>query len=70
MDRIDRPVRFVVLTTLVVVAAVLLWYAMFSDDVARAREACLARGGQVVIESDAQSIGHVCVFPDGTREKL
>lgn len=56
----------------IVAAAMVLGYVMFSDDVRKAREACLARGGQIVIESDGQSVGlpHFCLLPNGERERL
>jgi hypothetical protein len=43
---------------------------MFADDVQRARAACEARGGHVVIESDAQSIDQYCLLPNGEHERL
>lgn len=62
--------RFWALSALAVGAAVLIWYVMFSDDRRRAQEACVARGGQVVIQSDAQSIGQFCVMPNGSQTPL
>jgi hypothetical protein len=64
------PIRFWLITTLAVVAAVLLMVGAFGDDLARAREACTDRGGEVVIESDPQSIEHYCVLPNGEKEPL
>ena len=64
--------RSKLLTTAVVVVALLLGFAMFRDEVEDSREECTARGGRVVIESngEAQGFGHFCVLPDGTRERL
>lgn len=64
------PLRFWAITSLAVVAAVLLMVGLFGDDLARARQGCIDRGGQVVIESDPQSIGQYCVLPDGEKEPL
>ena len=64
------PLRFWALSALAVGAAVLIFYAMFSDDRRRAQEACIARGGQVVIESDPQSIGQYCMLPNGEKTPL
>ena len=64
------PVRLWALTAFAVGAAVLIWYVMFSDDRRRAQEACVARGGEVVILSDAQSIGQYCLLPNGERVPL
>lgn len=61
-----------VLTTIVVVIALLFGFYLMRDRVLDARADCAARGGQVVIESnaEAQGFGHFCVLPDGTRERL
>jgi hypothetical protein len=67
---LGMPVRFWVVTTLAVVAAMLLMVGLFGDDLARARQACTDRGGEVVIESDPQSIGQYCVLPNGDKEPL
>ncbi len=64
------PIRLWALTAFAVGAAVLIWFVMFSDDRSRAQEACVARGGEVVIVSDAQSIGQFCVMPNGERTRL
>ena len=64
------PVRFWALSALAVGAAVLISFVLFSDDRKRAQEACVARGGEVVIVSDAQSIGQFCVMPNGERIRL
>lgn len=64
------PIRLWALSALAVGAALLVWYVLFSDDRGRAQEACVARGGAVVIVSDAQSIGQFCVMPNGTRTPL
>lgn len=64
------PIRFWALSALAVGAAVLIWYVMFSDDRGRAQQACAARGGKVVILSDAQSIGQYCVLPNGEKVPL
>jgi hypothetical protein len=75
-DALDRigpmgmPIRFWAITTLAVVAAVLLMVGVFGDDLARARQSCNDRGGEVVIESDPQSIGQYCVLPNGEKEPL
>jgi len=58
------------LTALAIAVAMLIFYAAFADDRERARARCTERGGQVVIESDATSIGQYCVMPDGTRSPL
>lgn len=58
------------LAALAVGAAVLLWYVMFADDRQRAQEACAERGGHVVIQSDAQSIGQFCIMPNGEQTPL
>jgi hypothetical protein len=58
------------LTVAVVAAAIVIGYLLFSGRVQKARAACEARGGQVVIDSDARSIGQYCVLPNGTREPL
>ena len=58
------------MTVLAIGAAVLVWYVAFSDEVQRARDRCAERGGQVVIVSDAQSIGQYCVLPNGEKEPL
>jgi len=73
LDRVGplgMPVRFWLITTLAVVAAVLLMVGLFGDDLALARQACVDRGGAVVIESDPQSIDQYCVLPNGEREPL
>jgi hypothetical protein len=58
------------LTVVVVAAAIVIGYLLFSGRVQKAREACEARGGQVVIASDAHSIGQYCVMPNGSREPI
>ena len=57
-------------TVLVVAAALLLGFLFLSGRVRDARQACVDRGGQVVIESDATSIGQFCVWPDGSQQPI
>jgi len=64
------PLRFWGLSALAVVAAVLIWVMLIGDDRRRAQEGCVARGGEVVILSDAQSIGQYCLLPNGEKERL
>ena len=64
------PVRFWALSALAVVAAVLIFFMLIGDDRRRAQEACVARSGEVVIVSDAQSIGQFCLLPNGEKERL
>lgn len=67
---VGMPIRFWGLSALAVGAAVLIWVVMFSGNRGRAQEACVARGGEVVIVSDAQSIGQFCQLPSGERVPL
>ena len=64
------PARFWGLSALAVMAAVLVWVMLIGDDRRHAQEACIARGGEVVIVSDAQSIGQYCLLPNGQKERL
>lgn len=66
----EMSLRSWALSALAVGAAVLLWYVLFSDDRQQAQQACAERGGHVVIQSDAQSIGQFCVLPNGERTPL
>lgn len=63
-------VRFWAGTALAIAVAILLVVGMFGDDLQRAHQACVERGGHVVIESDPQSIGQFCVLPSGERVPL
>lgn len=67
---LGMPLRFWGLSALAVGAAVLIMLVMFSDDRSRAQQACVARGGEVAIVSDAQSIGQYCLLPNGERVPL
>lgn len=58
------------MTALAIAAAILIVVGMFGDDLARARQSCVDRSGQVVIQSDPQSIGQFCVLPNGERIPL
>ena len=64
------PLRFWALSALAIAAAILIVVGMFGDDLARARKSCVDRGGEVVIQSDPQSIGQFCVLPNGDRIPL
>ena len=63
-------VRFWAATALAIAAAILLVVGTFGDDLQRARQACVARGGEVVIQSGPLSIGQYCVLPNGTKEPV
>jgi uncharacterized membrane protein affecting hemolysin expression len=62
--------RSAILTVIVIVVALALGIAIFNGRVERSRQSCLDRGGQVVIQSDPNSIGQYCVFPSGSREPI
>jgi hypothetical protein len=62
--------RAAILTTGVVVLALVLGLAFVNGKVQRSRQSCVDRGGQVVILSDPNSIGQYCVFPSGSREPI
>ncbi|HYK96124.1 MAG TPA: hypothetical protein VE011_09705 [Candidatus Dormibacteraeota bacterium] len=62
--------RSAILTVIVIAAAIVLGVAIFNGRVQKARQACVDRGGQVVILSDPQSIGQYCAFPSGSREPI
>lgn len=62
--------RSALLTSLVILVALVIGFALFSRKVENARQACVDRGGQVVINSDATSIGQYCVMPNGSREPI
>jgi hypothetical protein len=62
--------RSAFLTSMVIAVALVIGFLLFSRKVENARQACVDRGGRVVIDSDATSIGQYCVMPSGTREPL
>jgi|GEM_PF-3573052 flagellar biogenesis protein FliO len=62
--------RAAILTTMVIVLALVLGFAFVNGKVQRSRQSCVDRGGQVVIQSDPMSIGQYCVFPSGSREPI
>jgi hypothetical protein len=69
---VSPTIRSRVLTAVVVVVAVLLWYGLTSGRVERARTSCTDRGGQVTLDLDERGVSYVqwCVLPDGTRERI
>jgi hypothetical protein len=62
--------RAAILTTGVIILALVLGLAFVNGKVQRSRQSCLDRGGKVVIQSDPMSIGQYCVFPSGSREPI
>lgn len=72
MEQIPWSPRFWLATAVLVAAAVLLWYAIFSGVVAKARTTCVDRGGVVVFDLDERGVSLVqyCDLPDGTRERI
>lgn len=62
--------RSALITIAIVAVAVVIFALLFTKNVNDSRQSCIDRGGQVVIQSDPQSIGQYCVFPSGSREPI
>jgi hypothetical protein len=62
--------RSSIVTVIVILGALVLGLLLFNTRVQNARQACVDRGGQVVILSDPQSVGQYCVYPGGSKEPI